>query len=660
MSQQNSSGIKYFFDQLNFDSGSLVCAYDFVSGGAFSISQLSLPSWYSSSLFPRRFGGRITGDRTSFYTTTSGSGNFRGSNSVEILGNIPDDEYSFLFCYEKQRTGAEVLLSSAEGTSFANSSGITLGINDSNKIFLEYWNSVEGKRSVVYDENLSSKNIILFQKSFGSFSIGLIDQKELSINKKEFPILNLNHSHSNLFKIGAIAPSCSWSKEKNFSGAFDSFYCLTGVFFDDSLSSFASGFYSMLGSSGFSGTQIVCETTQILSGSGFSIPTTGFETVIIYETGYVPTGCYLSGYSYLIGTGVTGYERVYTGIVVDKCGNNLPLYVNVPKTGLIYATGVTGVCTGVTEVVTERYENIEVTGLLTGEVFVPVNVESCVETDVFLDGSLQINYPFINSLGCEKIYVLNECEPGNIIEGFVPSGSNFLSGFTNFEAEYDQSESDFVLNSNLVGSGKNLIYNNGQLLAEGNFQKTQSGYQIIYNIISGNFSIEGSVARSNGYNQQDDFVFYDYSTGLQIEKYQLEQDLPTGFLIYSFFNNSNSGSAIFLNGIKLTPGLDYVSLNGASRATGISGSTYIKINSNYLDNFNNIYYSGSSILNGIQQNFYRFTKRNSQVYLNGIRGFPLSGYIESSRFDMLTGCPIKSIKENLIYSTDESEDFWNI
>jgi hypothetical protein len=659
MSQQNSSGIKYFFDELNFDSGSLFCAYDFVSGFNFNISQLSFPFWYTSA-FPRRFGGRITGDRTKFYSTTSGSGNFNGANSVEILGLIPEDDYSFLFCYEKQRTGAEVLLSSAEGTTFLNSSGLTLGINDANKAYLEYWNSVEGKRSVVYDEDLSSKNVLLFQKSFGSFSISALDQKTLSFKKQNFPIFNLNHVHSDRFKIGAIAPSCQWSKEKNFSGAFDSFYFLSGVYFDDSFSSLASGLYSMPSSGELSGTEIICETTQILSGSGFLTPTTGYETVVTYETGYVPTGCYESGYSYLIGTGITGYERVYTGIVIDKCGNNLPLYVNVPKTGLIYATGVTGVCTGVTEVLIEKFENILVTGFVTGEVFIPIDVELCSGVDIYTGGGIQINYPFINSIGYEKIYVLNECEPGNVIEAFIPSGSNFIEGFTNFNAEYDQAENDFVLLNEFAGSGKNLIYNNGQLLAEGNFQISQSGYQSVYNIISGNISIDGRVVRSNNYNDSEDFVFYDYSTGLQLEKHQLNQNLGTGFSIYSFFNNANSNSAIFLNGIKLVPNLDYVLSNGLSRASGISGSVYLKINSNYINNFNNIYYSGNTTFNGFQQTLYRFAKNNSQVYLNGTRGFPGSGYIESSRFDMLTGCPVKSIVENFIYSTSESEEFWNI
>lgn len=659
MSQQNSSGIKYFFDQLGFDSGSLICAYDFVSGSNFATSNLDFPSWYTTG-FENRFSGRITGSISNFYSTISGSGRFNGSNSVEILGNIPDNNYSFLFCYEKQRTGSEVLLSSARGSSFSNSSGLTLGLNDANQLYLEYWNSVEGKRAFVYDENLSSKNVILFQKDFGNFSIGFLDQKDLLIKKKDFPIFNLNHSHSNLFNIGAINPSCFWSKEKNLSGAFDSFYCFSGVFFNDSLSYLSSGFYSIPTGNQLSGTQLVCETTQILSGSGILTPTSGYETVVIYETGYVPTGCYESGYLYVVGTGITGYERVYTGVVSDRCGNNLPLYVNVPKTGLIYATGVTGVCTGVTQVVTERYDNVLVTGFLTGEVFVPIDVESCTGVDVYYSGQIQTNYSFINSLGCEKIYLLDECEPGKIIETFIPSGSDFISGFTNFEASFDSTEGDFVLNSEFAGSGKNLIYNNGQLLSEGTFQKIQSGYSTIYNITSGNFSLENNVVRSSGYNEQTDFIFYDYSTGLQLEKYQLNADSPTGFSIYSFFSSANSGNSFFLNGVKLIPGLDYVASDGRSRATGISGSIYTKINSNYLNNFNNIYYSGSSTLNGVQQTSYRFIKENSQVYLNGIREYPLSGYIESSRFDFLTGCPVKSIKNNLIYSTDQSENFWNI
>jgi hypothetical protein len=647
MSTINSSGFKYRMDSLGIDQSSLIVAYDFVSGSNFSNGYLDTPKWVTGN----SYSGKINGSSSNFYNFP-GSGFLNGSNSISISGKIPEDDFYFLFCYEKTREGNEILLSSANGNSFSSASGLTVGLNDANKLYLEYWDPVQGKRSLDYDHNIGSKNLIYFKKSFGEFQLGIFDPIESRLNFASSSYDSSTYRHSDFFRIGSTNGSY-WSSGRLFSGYFDDFYCLTGIIPQDYFSSLYSGFYSNLISGAVSGTGYFCENVSMITGSGVILGTgiTGYRTDVTYSTGYVPTGFLQSGYSYFVGTGITGYEDKFIGNVEDACGFFNPVYVRTPLTGNIYASGTTGIYTGMAQVITPIYTNVELTGILTGEVFVPVDVSVCSIKTGYYDDSLNIDYDFISSLGFDSIYSLADCSVIESREVFFYTGGYHNN--INLKPVYNSLISDYLIDSSYSGSGKNLFFNNGQLLLESGWSSYQSGYVTLYNI-TGNIFLDNNIVRSNGYNESTDSLIYDYSNNISGNSAYLQTGLGSGIDFSSIVYSSYSDYSLFLNGVKLLSGVDY-SGNKINFAIPAS-SVLTKISNNYISS-NKIYVTGSSNL--IRSSSGKFSNNSSQVYINGLRQELDDDYVEISRFDILTGCPVNpSLEYRLVYSS--SSDFWNI
>ena len=124
MSLINSSGFKYYMDRLGVNQSALSIAYDFTQTSLIDGEKI-LPTTWSSGCYT----GIVNGNKLNFFQK-SGSGYFDGSNSIDINGKINSDDFSFLFCYEKLSTGSQILLSSAQGSTFNAMSGLTLGVND--------------------------------------------------------------------------------------------------------------------------------------------------------------------------------------------------------------------------------------------------------------------------------------------------------------------------------------------------------------------------------------------------------------------------------------------------------------------------------------------------------------------------------------------------
>ena len=221
MSLVSSSGFKYYMDQLGIGQNSLIVAYDFTNNPNTSTGYILPTSWSSGC-----YTGIANGSLTNF-SQKSGSGFFNSSNSVDISGKIPEDNFSFLFCYEKIRSGSEILLSSATGLNFNQRSGVTLGINDLNKLYLEYWDPVYGIFSMTSSKNIASKNIVYFNKSFSSFNIGIFDAISSKLEIDSTQIVNNSYSHSDKFRIGNRFNSNNWSSGVGLSGYFYDFYCLS-------------------------------------------------------------------------------------------------------------------------------------------------------------------------------------------------------------------------------------------------------------------------------------------------------------------------------------------------------------------------------------------------------------------------------------------------
>lgn len=653
MSSVNSSGFKYRLDSLGITSESLLVAYDFVSGSNFQQGFLNTPPWVTGSTFS----GKLNGIYSNFYTK-SGSGYFNGFNSVSISGKIPEDDFTFLFCYEKQRTGEEILLSSAAGGSFASASGLTVGINDANKLYLEYWSPVVGKKTLDYTDNISSKNLVFFSKTFDEFQLGIFDPigGDLSFSSASIDQIE-GYSHSDSFIIGANNSSSYWSKGRSFNGYFDDFYCVSGKKPNDYFIELFSGFYSIPVTGLISGQYQVCNYVSVMSGSGVNLGTgiTGYETRVTYTTGYVPTGCFNSGYSYLVGTGITGYEERLVGTQKDACDQDVPIYVRTALTGNIYATGYTYACSGSGQVITPTYTNYPLTGMLTGQVFVEVLSGICSNFTGYYPDGLQLDSGFLSSLGFDSVYLLNQCS--NIVthECFLHTGG-FASNNINLTPSFDLVANDWIIPNIHSGSGKNLFFNNGQLMLESGWSSYQESGVTKYNI-TGNIFLDGNIIRSNGDCGSEDSIIYDNSNFISGVSVYLLTGLGSSASFNSILNSSYQDFSIFLNGVKMTSGFDYFNSNFIFNVP--PSSVLTKVNNNYISDGAK-YITGSGNLLTLGSNgSSSFLKKSSQVYLNGLRQLINSDYFEISRFSILSGCPAQEASNNqLVYSFDE--EFWNI
>jgi hypothetical protein len=288
---------------------------------------------------------------------------------------------------------------------------------------------------------------------------------------------------------------------------------------------------------------------------------------------------------------------------------------------------------------------------LTGQVFIPVDVSVCSIKTGYYDNSLSVDYDFISSLGFDSIYSLADCSVIESREVFFYTGGYYNN--VNLKPIYNSLVSDYLIDSSHVGSGKNLFFNNGQLLLESGWSSYQSGYATLYNI-TGNIFLDNNIVRSNGYNEHTDSLIYDNSNNISGNSVYLQTGLGSGVDFSSIVYSAYSDYSLFLNGIKLLSGMDY-SGNKVNFAIPAS-SVLTKISNNYISN-NKIYTTGSSNL--IRSNLGKFSNNSSQIYVNGLRQEIDDDYVEVSRFSILTGCPVNSSLEyRLAYSSSSS--FWNI
>lgn len=656
MSFLNSSGFKYRMDSLKIGDESLLFAFDFVSGEQFSNGFLDSASWVSNHVFSGALNGE---DFSNFYTSKS-SGFFDGSRSVSILGDVPDDDFSFLFCYEKTIPGRAVLLSSSEGSDLASSSGLVLGINDANRLFLEYCGADGNLKCLKHPSELSSKNIVFFKKTFGEFGLGVFDPVTSDLSFVSKAVDFGDYSHSNNFIIASGKPSFwtnrgSLDKDLAFKGYFDDFYCLSGALPNDYLTELFKGFYSIPTGGEISGSYLFCEDITTIISSGIAVETgvIGYETVVTYETGFVPTGYFETDYVYSIGTGITGYEQKYIGDILDDQGVSYPIYARSPLTGEIYVTGVSGYYTGQQEVLIPVYENITLTGLLSGEVFLPVETQVCDTRIVRFPTSMQIDNDFVESFGFKSAYSFHNGFDNHVLELFVYP-QNFSGKASNVKPFFDEVANGWVAPIEHSGLGENLFFNNGQLLIADTGSFSYVSGQIKYDIPADLF-FDGNIIRSNGFSSLGDSFIYDHSDNISGEwRY-----LPTGYGRFSDFNSifdlNYSDYSLFLNGLKLVEDIDY-SLSNLFYDVPAS-SVLVKINNNYLSD-SVVRLTGSRNLfetDGLSL----FSAGSSQLYVDGLRQILNQDYVELSEFSLLSGSPVPATNENrLVFSS--SNDFWNI
>ena len=95
MSNITSSGFKYRADSLGVSSSSIITAFDFTNNPSTNGGFINPAFWSSGS-----YSGKLNGNNASF-SQKPGSGYFLASNSIDVMGSIPSDNFSAASSYVK-------------------------------------------------------------------------------------------------------------------------------------------------------------------------------------------------------------------------------------------------------------------------------------------------------------------------------------------------------------------------------------------------------------------------------------------------------------------------------------------------------------------------------------------------------------------------------
>jgi len=546
------SGIKFATDDLNIDYENISAAFSFRSNTNTNTNIVYPDPWatYSSTGTLNTVGGNG-------FFNYSGTGYFNGNTFFNITNNFSLDNSTIFVSYEKLRNGNEVLLSSFTGNAFDNFSGFYVGVNDANKIYLKYWNNIEGLFTFTYSKILSNKNLIVINKTDSIITIGNFNNNTFRFETEEFLVYQNNFINSSRLYVGGSPTTFQFENNlQNFSGYMDRFYIFNNIPFTYA-NILSQGFFS--NPTGYKGIlRESCYTTGFISGSGYNYEitgtyTSGFTSGVVEITGYQNT---ISGYSY---SGVTGYQINIIGSYIDNCSNNINIIENIPLSGLISAevpitVALTGIkyITGFTDVqIVEKFsgiKNIYITGNVCKNYF-----------EVTGDIEYEYDNNYLSSLSYKEISLLSPMNISNMGDIDNDITEIFTEQYQNKTLEYNKNLIFDSLNENYfyfdkeLESNEVLMFGNGQVLIDDGYELIQSGYTEIINP-KFDYFISGLGVETNKFFAKQDDLFYDYLSGNY--KYTSKLGIISGETLYQS-NNSGANIFVFKNGQKLISGIDY-------------------------------------------------------------------------------------------------------
>jgi hypothetical protein len=610
------TGIKYFGDLYDLNTDNVFAAFSFYSG--FRNNNIVYPeSWATNSA------SGILNNTGQFFSRGS-SGFFNGNTFMSLNKNYFADNSTIFLSYERLRLKDEILLSSVTGNNFSNYSGFCLGINDANKLYFKYWNSVEGPSTFTYNKVLSDKNLILLNKKESTITLGHFNTNTFSFEIEEFNIYRNNFIKNNFINIGGKPNNVEWVTSNNFSGYIDKLYIFNDINFYVYRDSIVSGIFNII-TGVTSNTVTECYETGYFKESGYLYPEitgtylSGYQTGNFQITGYFSSG---SGYFY---SGVTGYNNISVGFYTDNCGNSTEIFEKIPLSGRLSGTiDVTIPLYGT--VFSTEYVEIVLSGLLSGYILVPVTGQVCNDRIISTDGFTSLtDLNYLRSLSFNEITLFSNTQNQNdIVEIFTEPYQNKTLEY-NQNLLYDNFNSNYFYINKEFKQNEILLFGNGQALIDSGYQLIPDGYEIIKSP-NLDYFITGTTIETNKFFVNEDNLFYDHFTGnfLAYKRSGNLLDLPIGF---------GNNYWLFKNGQKLIKDKDYT-----VSPTNIVLTTNNSTNENYyiikavLDNF--LYYSGNSGPFKLNRSF---NHQCSQVYLNGIKQKINNNYIENSNFDLISG-----------------------
>lgn len=302
------SGINYFFNNIGLDTGAFKVLYTFEDGAGDVVSSVPLgQSQYSGVL-----------SSVGTFWSKPGSGFFNGNSlAVSNASGLASTSFVHLFGVRKVNTAGGILFSSQNGNS-----GYSIGLTDSNRVYLETRNGQEVV-TASYTQ-LAAKDILAVSRVGNSIAFSYYDFNAQSFETEAFTV-----------SLGAMN-SDSWTLCPSFTGYLDYYAYFSSFYSPNVLSQIASGFYNTPTGSAYQ-TTTVC--VSVLTGySGVPFVTTGvvgYQTINSGDGGTagfggafpiatvtVPITSILN--SGLFQSGVTGLScTIYTGDLITLFDTNI-------------------------------------------------------------------------------------------------------------------------------------------------------------------------------------------------------------------------------------------------------------------------------------------------------------------------------------------------
>lgn len=527
------SGLNYFFDQLNLNTGSWKVLYTFEEGAGIQLNSLSgAQSRYSGIL-----------SSSDVFWGSPGSGYFSGNYAkVDHASELASTTWTQIYSFEKVNLSPAILFTSQLG-----SSGFSVGLTASNKVYLESFN--QEPQVAASSNNYSSKNVVAltYQTNFLTISLFNFNSQTLEAETFSYPF--------------QLAQSDDWRLGAGFTGYMDYFIHLTDAYSPSVIGQWLSGLYARPTGIGFN-TQTICSTGI-----------TGYQAIVVMTTG-------VTGYG-ITPLGDEG-QGFYTGAFPTNAVYGA--LTGIISSGLYYS-GIAGtVCNVITG---SQYDLLQ---YLTG---------------------------YASSFNMQKVQLFDYVENSDIIK-VETSRTPFYDIFN--KAGLRQ-YSGYLIDPSYTTGQIDLFYNG---VAQGTTGWSISG-SYLYIIGSAN----------------SDWATFDLKVGNKTSFF-----VTGGFTGFAF---NYSGQDIFLNGVNLISGRDFVvtagTLNLFGPATGFDGIIFeypIVL----------AYVTGSrAVFTGAP-----FQRGTSNIYFNGIRQIFDSQYVEGATFDLLSGNQFNPAQTDLVY--DNTDLYW--
>jgi len=565
--------------------------------------------------------------------TVTGGGLFEGKTTVRTISPINNDNWACFLEFSGDGFSSnnpdknQVILSSMKD---ANSlSGLNLGINGSNRLYVEYISGVEGSNThrVVntLDKHLRKMNLLSVSKNSESLEISLHNPNyETATLSTEIP----KFANSETFYVGGFAKGNSYSHfYTGFHGVINNF-----LLFDDYLplqdrDSISKAYYTD-----------EIKDPRAVTGAHIAKEVTGVQVR-----------------SLLSGTGVLSYEQIQSGTLNAEFGN-IPVYVNSGVTGEIYGnflvdltgsndiTSVTGYYSGESEVINDPH--ITLLNNVPGKIAFAKPVEIGDSVEIYNHNS------FIDTLNFSVVSDVSNfgiTAGGANIRGYYIQNDNF--SFNDLDAQpHFQLHRNGLLLQEVSGS-----YNVREIFSD---RLASVGTESDANSFSGDYFIDdpredkvedisyGVVLNDSidTFRSTDD-IFFDIVSGVKLTGvYSGVSAHYTG----EYYNEElNPGKDIYFNGVKLLSGKDYgkseVSHNGEMKLSyfldsgvlgrGVTGKLlFVPQASNSFTRTTGGNFSGDNSNSLSVPNIFF-----EQVWKNGIRQIPGVDYFRFAEESIITG-----------------------